>query len=409
MKSNNPSENKAYKCCTPTPIKKYNTSYYIEKTPYNCSCKYVPIQKVIFAKEENKNQQQYIQNNRPVKYLSKTDSKFFPYKTFKYVTNSELGKKYCYGEKVDEKNNYTLYCSGLGNEIGENEELPKKKLFCNESVSPIKKHIINYEVEGINEEDELYCIDGNYRYKEVKCFKENYPEKKSSMTHKIYNTPLKFKQTDMKKNLGNRKIFGSTQKSKFLKNSYSANYLNKQKLNNAPKNNSIKNLKFNDDKKYDENNLYNEKNVYNEKTVMIPKIINKTKTNMNNNRYGNTAQQVKTYKKSTKDCDYLIKVTTTSTEIPIQDTDEGIITKKNMVSNIDSYVSRNNNLNVYDSKAKYHNNCLSQLNNTNQKYFRVVKSPKRIKIYSLKKKRKTIKEVFCPVHGKSTWVCTKIS
>ena len=408
MKTNNPYEIKSYKCSSTTPIKKYKTTYYVEKTPYNCSCKYIPIQKVIYAKEENKNQQ-YIQQNPSIKYLSKTDSKLFPNRTFKYVTNSELGKKYCYGEKVDEKNNYTLYCSGLGNEIDEVEEFPRKKLFCNESASSIKKHKINYEVEGINEEDELYCADGNYRYKEVKCFKENYPEKKSTMTHKIYNTPLKFKQTGMKKNLGNKKIFGSTQKSKFLKNSYSANYLNKQKLNFVPKNNSIKNLKFNDNKQYDENKSFNEKKIYNEKTVMIPKIINKTKTTMSNNKYGNTTQQVKTYKKSTKDCDYLIKVTTTSTEIPIQDTDEGIIIKKNMVNNIDSYASRNNNLNVYDGNTRYHKNCLSDLNNSNQKYFRVVKSPKRIKVCSLKKKPKAIKEVFCPIHGKSTWVCTKIS
>ena len=142
MNPNNSHENKGSKCCTPTPIKKYNSSYYIEKTPCNCSCRYIPIQKVIFAKEVNKNQQQYIQQNPTIKYISKTDSKLFPYKKFKYVSNSELGKKYCYGEKIDEKNNYTLYCSGLGNEIDEDEKFPKKNLFGNESVTPIKKHKI---------------------------------------------------------------------------------------------------------------------------------------------------------------------------------------------------------------------------------------------------------------------------
>ena len=295
MKTNNPYEIKSYKCSSTTPIKKYKTTYYVEKTPYNCSCKYIPIQKVIYAKEENKNQQ-YIQQNPSIKYLSKTDSKLFPNRTFKYVTNSELGKKYCYGEKVDEKNNYTLYCSGLGNEIDEVEEFPRKKLFCNESASSIKKHKINYEVEGINEEDELYCVDGNYRYKEVKCFKENYPEKKSTMTHKIYNTPLKFKQTGMKKNLGNKKIFGSTQKSKFLKNSYSANYLNKQKLNFVPKNNSIKNLKFNDNKQYDENKSFNEKKIFlNNKQIINKPNVNKLKKIKNRIKKTNSCTRRKSF------------------------------------------------------------------------------------------------------------------
>ena len=410
MRHNNSVENNVYNDFTTTPTNKYKSCLYIKK-PVFCSCKYMPIKKVIFANESYKSPQKYSQMTRPVSILSKTDGKIYPYKTFKYTTKTELGKKYRYGEKVDEKDNYILYCSGLGTEVDERcKDMQRKKLSFTESHSPIKiKTKSNYEIGSINETDELNCTDANYRYKEIKNFKENnYPEKKSTMTHKVFNSPLKFNPINLKKKFGDKKLFGSSQKARILKNSYSNNNLfNKYNLNIAQKNAGIRNLKFNESKQYDEKKLFSEKKIYSGKTLLAPRIINKTKS-QTNKKYGNTTQKVKTYQKSTKDCDYLIKVTTTSTEIPIRDTDEGFCIKKNATSYNCNNVNKKN-FNVYNSNEKYHNNCLSDMNKVNKTCYKVIKSPIKRKCYVMKKKEESIKQIFCPIHGKSTWLCTKIS
>ena len=409
MRPNSSYENNISNSCT-TPEKKYISHLYTKKKPDFCSCKYIPIKKAFFSKEVYQSPQKNSRSNRPVVYFSKTENKFFPYKTIKYTTKCELGKKYCYGEKIDEKDNYILFCSGSGTEVDEeNEKFQKKKLIFNESYSSIKnKPKINYVIGNINEMDELNRTDVNFRYKDVKNSGDKYQEKKTILRNKIFTTPLKFKSNiKQQQNLYDKKIFGNNQKTKILKNSYSTNdFFNRNKLNFAQKNAFIKNKNKNN---Y-QNKLFTAQKAYAKKTVIVPKIINKTKMTMANNKYGNTVQKVKTYKKSTKDCDYLVKVTTTKTEVPIQDTDEGIYIKNN-INTIDyqNSNSRRKNFKVYNSNAKYHNNCLLDLNKTHTKYFRIIKSPPKLKRILIKKKQEKIEEVFCPIHGKSTWLCKKIS
>ena len=111
------------------------------------------------------------------------------------------------------------------------------------------------------------------------------------------------------------------------------------------------------------------------------KTINKYK---NLNRNVCSTSHVDTYTNSTKNGNYIITVTTKITGIPyLQDTDEGV--------HIETLVKCPH---INDNKKIYHKNCLSEFNNFEN---RIEKN--NIKI---------IKQVNCPIHGKSTWTYKKI-
>ena len=131
----------------------------------------------------------------------------------KRISKSPLnyGLKYNYGEKIREKNNYTLYMSGNGYERAEYEEYQKGiKIIKN------KNDYMNYNYNNINpqnkiirfyqdENDELLYSD-NYRFKETKNIKRENPNLKIITIHKrlgsprrqLINSPIKTKYIKMR-------------------------------------------------------------------------------------------------------------------------------------------------------------------------------------------------------------------
>ena len=239
-----------------------------------------------------------------------------------------------YGEKINEKKNYILYCS----ELPLNKD-KKDNQFINIDKSPFKyaTKANFYEKENIRNE--------NYNYKEIKAFKDSHPEIKSVIQHQVYNAPLELssrrpvnrksvtyknlysnidnidlndnknndvnidKNLDNKnnnKNLnnGNKRIFGSFSRQK-MRPSFST----KGKFKN--------NRQFVFEKKRAINNkVLSNKELLPENSDYSKILIRKLPHVMSEN---NLTNNVKTYTKSTKNCDYIIKVTTTYTEVPNND------------------------------------------------------------------------------------------
>ena len=189
----------------------------------------------------------------------------------------------------------------------------------------------------------------NYQIKEIKNIKDIKDKKYNFQKIKELNKNNLFhnavKICDKKKLMLNKDC-GKIKNPKYSKNTYSAAKLENNKFH------------FCDDKTF-----------------------NKYK---NLNRNVSSTSLVDTYTNSTKNGNYIITVTTKITGIPyLQDTDEGV-----HIETIVRYPHIN------DNKKIYHKNCLSEFNNFEN---RIEKN--NIKI---------IKQVNCPIHGKSTWTYKKI-
>ena len=185
----------------------------------------------------------------------------------------------------------------------------------------------------------------NYRLKEVKDLKYTIPKIKELNKKNLFPNAVKIcDKKKIKFNKNNEKI----KNLKGLQNSYSAAKLGNSKIS------------------FCVNNTYNK---------------NKNK---NSKRKINTKSHVDTYTKKTKNCNYIVTVTTTVTEIPnSQDTDEGIRLEEPIRCTQNNY-----------NKKIYHKNCLSDFN-----FF---ESNEKNNINKIRKFN------YCPIHGKSTWTYKNI-
>ena len=123
----------------------------------------------------------------------------------KRISKSPLfyGHKYNYGEKIREKNNYTLYASGSGYERPQYEERQKR-------IKIIKNKNDNNNYNNINqknkiiriyqeENDELSYLD-NYRYKETKDITGENPNLKTVTIHQRLGSPRRQLLSSPKRN-----------------------------------------------------------------------------------------------------------------------------------------------------------------------------------------------------------------
>ena len=282
-----------------------------------------------------------------------------------------------YGEKVNEKKNYVLYCSQLPLET-------KDKQFNNiieniDTTSPIKFATRSnfYEKENISNE--------NYNYKEIKAFKDSCPEIKSVIQHQVFNTPLALdnkrvsKVSNTKKNLdinininNGKKLYGSLPKTKMNPPLSTTGKFKKNRQFVFEKKRAI-NQKMN----------YN-KDILSEQSDYSKIFIRKLPHVMSENNLGNSTSNVKTYTKSTKDCDYIIKVTTTFTEIPNNDPGIKVQTTKKTSQ-------------IFNSSEKYQKNCTKNFGSVE----RITNNNKYI-ITKNGAERKRI--ACCPIHGKKKFI-----
>ena len=100
------------------------------------------------------------------------------------------GQQYNYGEKVREKNNYTLYVSGQGYERPQYEERQKGIKIIKNRYDDLKYNlnqknkIIKICNEEVEEENDFILTSDNYRYKETKNIKKGNPNLKIVTIHK---------------------------------------------------------------------------------------------------------------------------------------------------------------------------------------------------------------------------------
>lgn len=144
-------------------------------------------------------------------YINKNpnNNNLYPKRISKSPNN--YGYKYYYGEKIREKNNYTLYVSGIGYAKPSYEERQKGiKIIKKRNDSPN----INNNYNNINQKNKIIKIyknendnltySDNYKYKETKNIKRGNPNLKIVTIHKRLGSPI-------------RNIINSPKKNKYLK------------------------------------------------------------------------------------------------------------------------------------------------------------------------------------------------
>ena len=281
--------------------------------------------------------------------------------------SSELINGNLYGEKINEKKNYILYCSKLPQDTKDNQY---KNIEKNYGKYATRSNF--YEKENISNE--------NYNYKEIKSFKYSCPEIKSVIQHQVFNTPLNLVTKRVinrvtNKNLdNNKKIFGSLPKKKMRPSFSTRDNLRKDEF-------------F--EKKYVTNQkMQNNQNMYSEKSDYCKIFTRKLPHVMSEKNLGNPKSKVETYTKSTKDCDYIIKVTTTFTELP--NNNPGIKVETTTRTS-----------QVYNSNERYKKNCNKNYSSAerinNNKYMIIKNGDEKSRIAR------------CPVHGKKRYIYKKIS
>ena len=131
--------------------------------------------------------------NQNMYYIGKNEnSKVVFQKRSKSPLN--IAQKYNYGEKVREKNNYTLYVSGQGYERPQYEERQKGIKIIKNRYDNLKYNLNqkNKIIKIYNEEEENnnnISISDNYRYKETKNLKNVNPNLKIVTIHKRLSNP----------------------------------------------------------------------------------------------------------------------------------------------------------------------------------------------------------------------------
>ena len=132
--------------------------------------------------------------------------------------------------------------------------------------------------------------------------------------------------------------------------------------------------------------------IYSQNSYSAAKLVNNKYLFYDNKTYNksknlkkniSTESFVNTYTKSTKKSNYIITVTTTITEIPNQDTDEGILCE-----------TRVRCPHIEDDRRVYHTNCLADFNNFENR--------------NRKNNIRVIRKIICPIHGKSTWTYKEV-
>ena len=242
--------------------------------------------------------------NQNMYYIGKNEnSKVVFQKRSKSPLN--IAQKYNYGEKVREKNNYTLYVSGQGYERPQYEERQKGIKIIKNRYDNLKYNLNqkNKIIKIYNEEEENnnnISISDNYRYKETKNLKNVNPNLKIVTIHKrlsnprnqIINSPKISKKIKIKRE-ENCYLNGEYgEETRVLRENKSSDYF--QPLNRK---------------------IFYENNFENEKDRELIQIIESNENNNNNYKNKIIHEDPHSHIETKKDGDYFIKVTTTRKEI----------------------------------------------------------------------------------------------
>ena len=121
--------------------------------------------------------------NQNMNYISKNQNTSVVFQK-RSKSPKNCGQQYNYGEKVREKNNYTLYVSGQGYERPQYEERQKGIKIIKNRYDDLKYNlnqknkILKICNEEEEEENDFILTSDNYRYKETKNIKKGNPNLK---------------------------------------------------------------------------------------------------------------------------------------------------------------------------------------------------------------------------------------
>lgn len=371
--------------------------------------------------------------NQNMNYISKNEnSSIVFHKRSKSPLN--MGQKYNYGEKVREKNNYTLYVSGQGYERPQYEERQKGIKIIKNRYDNLKYNLNqkNKIIKIYNEEENnnIISTSDNYRYKETKNIKNGNPNLKIVTIHKgsprkqiIYSPKSKKLKFKKEENCYTDREYG--EQIRVLRQNKSSDY--------------FQSLKH---KKFYENNFENEND-----GEYIQEIIEPDNNYDYNNIYNNKIINEDPYShiETKKDGDYFIKVTTTRKEVDpyknqnfLYHKDKGgkvIKIIKDNQENCSIYHRKNLKRGNYENEPYYIGNYgeednydLYNVNNNNrfkeeEKYSYIANNGYRNRIYKNERENDDyecninddqenedigdIKDIQCPLHGKISIIIHK--
>ena len=351
------------------------------------------------------------------------------------------GHKYSYGEKIREKNNYTLYVSGTGYERPHYEERQKGiKIILNRNDNP------NYNYNKINQQNKIIKIyqeenddlsySDNYKYKETKNIKRGNPNLKIVTIHKRLGSPIrqiinspkrnKYIKMNQEENIywkrqysPNKKIhINNGEQISVIRENKSSEYFHPLKNRNFldnPKNNGeyIQEIIENDDNEYYVNNNEDSQIETRNNGDYFIKVTTTRKEFDPNNKYYNEQNNI--YKRNNKD--KIIKIVRNDEEHMYNNQNQencAIYRRKNIQK--DNYENEPYYIGNYGEEENYEGQEQYNVNN-NYRYKEVGNYENKINnrykrnIYKQENEYiediRDIKNIECPLHGKISIIIHK--